>query len=162
MRVLAVDPGYERVGIAVIEKDSQHKEQLLYSDCFITSSKLPFPERLSLIGKELEHLIEKHTPTTFAIEKLYFNTNQKTGLLVSEARGMMLYVAIKNNLSTFEYTPLQIKSAVTGYGRGDKQQVITMVHQLISIEKEIKYDDEYDAIAIGLTCIASEKSSGEL
>ena len=157
MKVLAIDPGYERVGIAILEKDADKKDQLIYSDCFKTSSKIPFHERLLLIGNELERIIERHTPTACAIEKLYFNTNQKTGLLVSEARGMMIYVAVKNGLSIFEYTPLQIKSAVTGYGRGDKKQVITMVHQLIEISKEIQYDDEYDAIAIGLTCLASEK-----
>ena len=158
MKVLGIDPGYERVGIAIIEKDAKHKEQIVYSGCFKTSSKLPFHKRLHLIGSELERLITKYKPSVCAIEKLYFNTNQKTGLLVSEARGMMLYVAIKNGLSIFEYTPLQIKSAVTGYGRGDKKQVIAMVHQLISIQKEIQYDDEYDAIAVGLTCLASEKN----
>lgn len=157
MRVFAIDPGYERVGIAVLEKNSQNKEILLYSDCFKTDPKLFFSERLCLIGKELERVIKKYTPTALAIEKLFFNTNQKTGLLVSEARGVMLYVAERNKLSIYEYTPLQIKIAVTGNGRGDKQQVIAMVKQLILIEKDIKYDDEFDAIAIGLTCIASER-----
>jgi len=157
MRVLAIDPGYERVGIAILEKNTRAEEKLLYSDCFKTSSKLPFPERLSLIGREMERLIQEYDPTACAIEKLYFNTNQKTGLKVSEARGMMLYIASKNNLSVYEYTPLQVKIAVTGDGRGDKKQVITMVKQLIAIDKEIRYDDEFDAIAIGLTCLASEK-----
>ena len=133
MRILAIDPGYERVGIAILEKDSQNKERLLYSNCFKTSSKLSFVDRLYLIGKELDQLAETYTPAALAIEKLYFNTNQKTGLLVSEARGMMLYIAKQHNLLVYEYTPLQVKVAVTGHGRGHKRQVIAMVKQLIPI-----------------------------
>lgn len=156
MKILAIDPGYERVGIAVVEKDNS-KEILLYSDCFRTSPKELFHKRLYDVGKEIERVINKHLPEACAIEKLYFNTNQKTALMVSEVRGAVIFVALSHNLPVYEYTPLQIKSAVTGHGTSDKKQVISMVCRLISIEKDIVYDDEYDAIAIGITCMASEK-----
>ena len=157
MRILSIDPGYERVGIAVIEKTSD-EEKLIYSDFFKTSPKLPFTERLELIGKEVEKIIKKHKPKAFAIEKLFFNTNQKTAMNVSEVRGALIYIALKNKLTVYEYTPLQIKSAVCGDGHGNKDQIIAMVKNLIQIEKEINNDDEYDAIAIGLTCFASERN----
>ena len=158
MKVLAIDPGYERVGIAVLEKAKAGKEELLYSDCFKTSVKIPFHARLLAIGHEVERVLKTHSPEVFAIEKLFFNTNQKTGLLVSEVRGALLYIALQNNLSVYEYTPLQVKVAVAGDGHGDKKQVIRMVKNLIRIEKDIRYDDEFDAIAIGLTCLASVRS----
>jgi crossover junction endodeoxyribonuclease RuvC len=156
MRVLAIDPGYERVGIAIIEKSGSQKEQLIFSECFKTSAKSSFPARLELIGNEIETLIKEYTPQAMALEKLFFNTNQTTAMKVSEVRGMLLYLARSYQLTICEYTPLQIKIAATGYGQSSKQQVIAMVSKLIKIEKEIKYDDEYDAIACGLTCLASE------
>lgn len=156
-RIIAVDPGYERVGFAVIEKEERGKEILLYSDCFETSAKLPFEERLLSIGAETERLIKKWGPEAFAIETLFFNTNQKTASRVSEARGALIYLAARHGLSVSEYTPLQVKIAITGYGRSEKRQVTDMVKKLITIEKSIKRDDEYDAIAIGLTHLASEK-----
>jgi crossover junction endodeoxyribonuclease RuvC len=159
MKIISIDPGYERVGIAVLEKASagHGAEKLIYSDCFKTDKGLPFLERLELVGQEIEKVIKKFKPNVFAIEKLFFNTNQKTATMVSEVRGALIYIALKNKLKVFEYTPLQIKVAVCGDGHGDKEQVVSMVKNLIEIEKEIKYDDEYDAIAVGLTCFASER-----
>ena len=155
MRIISIDPGYERVGIAVLEKQVKSaREKLLYSDCFQTSSKTPFAERLKLIGMEIEKIINKYKPKTMAVESLFFNSNQKTAMLVAEVKGALKYIALKNKLQVSEYTPLQIKIAVTGYGRGDKNQVTIMVKNLIEIKKEIKYDDEYDAIAVGLTYFA--------
>lgn len=158
MRVLGIDPGYERVGIAVIEKEGTSKENLLYSNCFKTKKELPFNERLFLIGDEINNIITKFKPNILAIESLFFNTNQKTALLVSEARGVIIYEAKRRGLDVYEYTPLQIKNAITGYGRASKNQVDTMVRQLISIPKTTKQDDEVDAIAIALTCFASYKN----
>lgn len=160
MKILSIDPGYERVGISILEKTSNGSggEKLIYSDCFKTSKELSFIERLELVGNEVERIIKKYKPNAFAIEKLFFNTNQKTATNVSEVRGALIYIALKNKLKVFEYTPLQIKVAVCGDGHGDKEQVIAMVKNLIQIEKEIKYDDEYDAVAIGLTCFASERN----
>lgn len=156
-RILAIDPGYERMGIAVLEKDSSGKEVLLFSECFKTSSKIPHYERLTSIGKELDSVIKKYKPSIMSIEKLYFTTNQKTVMGVSEARGVMLFVGKTNNLKIFEYTPPEIKVAVTGYGKATKEMVMVMVPKLVKIEKTIKSDDELDAVAIGLTCFACEK-----
>ena len=156
MRIISIDPGYDRMGVAVLEKSNKTnlKEKLIYSDCLTTSSKNTFTERLKSIGLDIEKIIKEHKPTVMVIESLFFNTNQKTALLVSEAKGMIKYIALYNKLDVFEYTPLQIKIAVTGYGRSNKEQVTLMTKKLIDIKKEIKYDDEYDAIAVGLTYFA--------
>lgn len=160
MKIIAIDPGYERMGVAVIEKDEKGKENLIFSECFKTSAKLEHSERLKLIGLEIEKTIKKYKPEVMAIETLFFKNNQKTGLYVAEARGVMLYVASKYGLLVKEFSPMAIKIAVTGYGNSDKEQVIFMVKKLIKIKDDgcsIKYDDEYDAIAVGLTFFASQK-----
>ncbi len=157
MKVLSIDPGYERLGIAIIEKEPQKKEVLIFSECFKTSSKLPLYERLASIGQKIEEIIKTYNPKILAIEKLYFTTNQKTVMGVSEARGVILYVSKKNDLDIFEYTPPEIKVAVTGYGKADKKMVMDMIPRLIKIDKNIKSDDEMDAIAVGLTCLACQK-----
>lgn len=155
MKIIGIDPGYERVGIAVIDKPAQGKDILLYSSCFKTKASLPFQERLVLIGTEIERVVAEYTPTHLAIETLLFNTNKTTALKVSEARGVIIFSAIKNGLTYHEYTPLQIKAALTGYGRATKDQVDIMTRNLIVIEKDISTDDEMDAIAIAITCSAS-------
>jgi crossover junction endodeoxyribonuclease RuvC len=157
MRILAIDPGFERMGIAILDKSLKPKHDLVFSTCFKTSAKIPFHERLTLIGEELEQIIKKYKPEALAIEKLFFTTNQKTVMGVSEARGVMVYTASRNGLKIFEYTPPQIKIAVTGYGKSNKDMVISMVRKLIDIKTETNSDDELDAIAIGITCLACEK-----
>ncbi len=156
MRVIAIDPGYERMGVAIIEK-TNNKEELLFSECFKTSSKIHHAERLKLIGQEIEGLIKKYEPEVMVIETLFFKNNQKTAMHVSEARGVMLYVASALGLKVVEFSPMAIKIAVTGYGNSEKDQVIFMVKKLIKIKNKIKYDDEYDAIAAGLTFFATQK-----
>lgn len=157
MKILSIDPGFERIGIAVIEKTFEKKDSLIYSNCFKTSPKEKLNERIKNIGNEIERVIKKYKPNVLAIEKLYFTTNQKTVMGVSEARGVIIYVATQNNLSVFEYTPPQIKVAVTGYGKATKDMVMSMVPKLINMDSSINSDDEIDAIAIGLTCLACEK-----
>ncbi len=157
MKIIAIDPGYERMGVAVIEKSSG-KEELLFSECFKTSAKIPHAERLALIGQEIEKVIKKYKPEAMAIETLFFSNNQKTGMQVSEARGVMLYVASVAGLVVKEFSPMAVKIAVTGYGSSEKSQVTEMVKRLIKIDKVIKYDDEFDAIAVGLTCFATNTS----
>jgi len=157
MKILSIDPGFERVGIAVIEKTFLQKDILVYSECFKTSAKISFPERLKKIGNEVEKIIKKYKPEVLAIEKLYFTTNQKTAMGVSEARGAIVYIASKNGLLVYEYTPPQVKVAVTGYGKASKEMLMSMIPKLIDIKKGINSDDELDAIAIGLTCLACEK-----
>jgi len=159
MKIITIDPGYERVGIAVLEKSHvatamRDKEVLLFSECFVTKTTEKHEERLRLIGEEIEKIIKKYRPEAMGIETLFFKTNAKTAMKVSEARGVIMYEAAKKGLTVMEYTPLQIKVAVTGYGKSDKEQVTEMVKKLIKIEKILKYDDEYDAIAVGLTFFA--------
>ena len=151
MILLSIDPGFERLGLAIIKKEGRSKETLLFSECFKTSSKLPHHERLRLIGNKIKDVIEEYKPTELATEKLFFNSNQKTVIPVAEARGVILFIAGIHNLSVFEYSPPEIKVAVTGYGRSDKQQIMEMIPRLISLPKPITSDDEFDAVAIGLT-----------
>lgn len=158
--VLSIDPGYERLGIAVLKKDLQNKVILEYSDCFKTSAKLDFTDRILLIGNKIESIIDSYKPTVLVIENLFLNTNQKTVMRVAETRGAILYVAKKYNLSVFEFTPPQIKLAVTGNGHSDKTAMEKMMLILLPELKKTskKIDDEYDAIACGLTYFALEKS----
>ncbi len=154
MRILGIDPGYERLGIAVLEKNKPSKEVVLYSECFKTSPTLPFHERLVLVGKKIQEIIETYKPEVLSIETLFLNTNQKTAMNVAEARGVIVYESSKAQLKIFEATPLQIKIATTGYGRADKKDVMKMVRLLVKVEKTKTSDDELDAIAIALTGFA--------
>ncbi|MEI6396566.1 MAG: crossover junction endodeoxyribonuclease RuvC [Candidatus Taylorbacteria bacterium] len=146
MRILGIDPGYERLGIAVIEKNT-----VLYSDCFRTSAKDDIHKRLGEIGVEISKIIEKFQPDALAIETLFISTNQKTGMRVAEARGIIMYEAIKRGVLIYEYSPMQIKTAVTSDGSSDKSRMIKMVNLLVSLPKKKMLDDEYDAIAVALT-----------
>ncbi len=159
IKILAIDPGYERVGIAVLEKETLGKERLLFSECFKTSSKLSLDERLFLIGTEIEKVIGEFTPDILAIEKLFFTNNQKTALSVSEARGVIIYTAKKAGLSVREFTPNEIKVAVTGYGKAEKKDIAFMLPKLIEIDIGEKKDDELDAIAVGLTAFAHHRNN---
>jgi crossover junction endodeoxyribonuclease RuvC len=154
MKIISIDPGYERLGIAILEKEGG-KEKLLFSECFKTSSKLPHNERLNLIGEKLKEIIKKYKPEILATEKLFFSGNQKTAMLVAEARGVILYTGSSLGLKIFEYTPNNIKIAMTGYGRSSKDQIIDMVKKLILVNKKTNSDDEFDAIAIGLCHFAT-------
>jgi len=153
MKVLAIDPGYGRCGVAVIEKKDQ-KEQILYSACIETSATSEFPERLATVAKECARLLRVYKPDALALEKLYITKNQKTAMRVAEVRGALIGAAARVGVPVFEYTPGEVKSAAAGSGRADKRAVIKMLHALVKIEKEIKYDDEYDAIAIAVTHLA--------
>lgn len=153
MKVLGIDPGYERLGIAILEKNQ--KEKLIFSECFKTSSKDEHSNRLALIQNKIKEIIAMYGPEFLAIETLFFNSNQKTALLVAQARGVILATAKNSGLKIYEYSPQQIKIAVTNNGRSDKNSVIKMIPLLVKIEKEIKHDDEYDAIATGLTFLSS-------
>jgi len=156
MNILGIDPGYDRIGVAILNKD-KNLETLLYSDCFQTPKELDVPDRINLFITELDRLIQEYSVTELAIENLFFQNNQKTAMRVAEARGAMISTAKQSGLSVFEYTPLQIKQAVTGYGRANKEQVQTMVKQLVRLEDRKYIDDEIDAIATALTHSASRK-----
>ncbi len=153
MRVIGIDPGYGRCGVAIVEKENG-KERWIYSDCIETFAKDGFVERLAQVVAECELLIRTHKPDALAMERLFFNSNQKTAMQVAEVRGAILHAAVSAGIPSFEYTPGQVKSATTGYGKADKKQVTAMLHMLLGIEKKIQHDDEYDAIAVGLTHLA--------
>lgn len=156
-RVIAIDPGYDRCGIAIVER-VRGKDTLLYSTCITTDKKLPFEKRLAHVGAVVAQLIKKYRPRDLALERLYFNTNQKTAMHVAEVRGALMYIAETYKLPLFEYTPPQIKLAVAGWGRADKKQMILVLPRLIHIKKIIARDDEYDAIALGITHLSSHHS----
>ncbi|MEI6296770.1 MAG: crossover junction endodeoxyribonuclease RuvC [bacterium] len=158
MIIIGVDPGYDKFGVAVVDNQSGGDE-LLYSGCIRTSAKTTFSERLLSIGKEFQTLIDKFKPQALAIEKLFFTTNQKTAMGVSEAKGMATYIAMANGLKVFEFTPLQMKMAIVGYGKAEKSQVSKMIPFLIknwkTIDKKKVEDDEFDAIGMALTGLAT-------
>ena len=157
MRVLAVDPGYDRTGVAVLEK-KDGKETLSFSTCIETDRKKSDNERLLQIGSELDDIIAHHKPDLLAIETLFLTKNQKTAMLVAAARGVVLYIASTHKLPVQEFSPLQVKVAITGYGKSEKKQVAYMVSRLISINKKVQRDDEYDAIAIALTALTNHRA----
>lgn len=154
--VLACDPGFERLGVAVVSRAGS-KEALIYSDCVRTAASLPFPERLKILGEEVERLIKQHKPHAVALEEVYFEKNAKTAMQVAEVRGMLTYIAARANLVVHQYTPLEVKVAITGYGKSDKRAVAHMVARLVTLPVKKRLDDELDAIAVGLTCLASSR-----
>jgi crossover junction endodeoxyribonuclease RuvC len=158
LRFLGIDPGYQRMGLAVIEKNDKGKESLIYSDCVETNKSLPHTERLRILGEAVRKTIKDYEPTHMGIEKLYFNGNQKTAMFVAEARGVMLLCGAEAGLVIAEFTPPEIKLAIAGYGRADKKQVFDMLSKLITIPKIKRLDDEYDAIATALTASACHRN----
>lgn len=160
MKILGIDPGYERLGIAILEKNKgDKKETLIYSECFKTPSKLDFNERSLMIGIKIKEILKEYKPEILSIETLFLNTNQKTVMQVAEVRGIIIYLAKEYNLKIFEASPPQIKSSITGYGKSDKEQIRKMVGLLIKLpeEKNKSLDDELDAMAIALTAFANYK-----
>lgn len=157
VKILGIDPGFDRLGICVIEKDST-KETLLFSTCITTSKKDSFESRLSSIAESLTKILKEYTPSELAIEKLFFTKNQLTAINVAEARGVILYLCHVHGLSVHEYSPPEIKVAVTGYGKATKNDIATMVPKILGkvLEKNL-LDDELDAIAIALTHSAHRK-----
>lgn len=151
MIILGIDPGFERMGCAVLEKSSAG-EKLIYSTCLISSRNDAHEKRLLVLANGLKKIIKDFKPGIMAIEKLFFSANQKTALKVAEARGVALLLAAENNLKVVEFTPLEVKMAMTGYGRAEKDQVRKMVLAMLKIDARKKLDDEIDAIAIALTC----------
>lgn len=156
MKVLAVDPGYERLGVAVIEKQDG-KEVLLFSDCIETSKEDHLTDRLHQLGEAFQILLREHTPDAVGVETLFFNKNVKTAIGVAQARGIILYLAKSAGCTVYEFGPQEIKIAVTGYGKSDKNAVIDMVKRLVRNVPEKALDDEYDAIAVGVTTLAHHR-----
>lgn len=146
-KILGIDPGYGRLGWAVLELRNG-KDVLIDAGCFETLATLEHKDRLGLIGGHIEEIFGRHNPEALAIEKLFFYSNQKTALAVSEVRGLVTYLA--GNRKVYEFTPAQVKQSVCGYGKADKKQVQKMVMLLLGLKEPPKPDDTADAIAIAL------------
>ncbi len=157
MRVIGIDPGYDRLGVAILEGDV-HSQRLIFSTCITTDKKASIPKRLLEAGEALAKIVTEYAPTRLGIETLFFNKNVKTALNVAEARGVILYVCQAHDVSVFEYSPQAIKIAVTGHGASKKEQVEDMLRRLVQNIPASALDDEYDAIAAAITCLVSEKS----
>lgn len=149
MRILGIDPGFAIVGWGLIEYSGSRFKVIAYGS-IQTPAKTKMEERLSTIYRELSGIIEKFRPDEIAVEELFFNTNITTGIKVAEARGVILLCGEQKGVRVNEYTPLQVKQSVVGYGRAEKKQVITMVTMLLGLKEPPKPDDTADALAIAV------------
>ena len=149
MIILGIDPGLAIVGWGVIEYSGSRFKVLGYGS-LETPAHTPTEERLVMINEGIRQLIDTYHPDVMAVEELFFNTNITTGIRVAEARGVIIMRAHSMGVRIFEYTPLQVKQAVVGYGRAEKRQVIAMVTRLLNLEKPPRPDDTADALAIAV------------
>ena len=149
MVILGIDPGYAIVGFGLIRSELHRYIPLEYG-AIVTDADQEFSERLVVIYNHMTHLLEKGRPDAIAIEKLFFNSNKTTAIGVAEARGVILLAAAQHNVPVFEYTPLQVKTAVTGYGRAEKPQVMEMTRRLLRLRQVPRPDDTADALAIAI------------
>lgn len=151
MPILSIDPGYGRIGFAVLEK-GMRKHSIIFSQCFETRKDSAFADRILIVGMQLEKIIKQYKPECVAMEQVFFSRNKKTALSVAEIRGCCSFVARKNGVPVHEYTPKQVKGAVTGNGSASKEEVMRMLPYFVDIDTTTKRkDDEYDAIAVGVT-----------
>jgi len=156
LRVLGIDPGTATVGWAVLDEIKGEAKAIAYGH-ITTSPKNTTAERLFEVARDLEQIMNKYKPDESAVEDLFFFKNVKTVMKVSQARGAILLTLEKNCVSVFGYTPLQVKQALTGYGRAEKKQVQVMVKEILKLKSIPKPDDTADAIAIALCHINSRK-----
>ena len=157
MLILGIDPGFAIVGWGIIESVRGNIRPVAYG-AITTPAHTDLEARLLMIQNDIETLIEKYKPDEMAIEELFFNTNITTGIAVAEARGVILCTAHRLGLKISEYTPLQVKQAVVGYGKAEKHQVISMVTSLLKLPKPPKPDDAADAVAIAI-CHSQSRGS---
>lgn len=155
--IFAIDPGYDRVGVAVLEKTEKSPETLVFSCCILTDKKLSFYERLETIRVRLAELIQQYKPEHLVIEELYFAKNSTTALRVAEARGLIVSEFLRSNIPVSELHPNHIKIAITGYGAAKKTDILFMLPKLIKFDDTKRLDDELDAIAIGVAYFAHKK-----
>lgn len=157
MRILGIDPGLAIVGWAVLESERGRLHPIAYG-AITTPAHTSVESRLLIIKKDLEDIIDRYSPSEMAIEELFFNTNITTAITVAEARGVILCTAHAKGLKISEYTPLQVKQAVVGYGKAEKHQIIAMVTTILKLPKPPKPDDTADAVAIAI-CHSQCRSS---
>ncbi|MEG0156444.1 MAG: crossover junction endodeoxyribonuclease RuvC [Anaerovoracaceae bacterium] len=146
MRILGIDPGYAILGWDIVEMKGNHFNVISYG-AITTQAKTPMPDRLKTVYNSLMEIIGEYEPETAAIEELFFNTNTKTAIMVGQARGVAMLACANSGLEIDEYTPLQVKQALTGYGRADKKQVQTMIKSILGLREVPKPDDTADALA---------------
>ncbi len=149
MRILGIDPGYAIVGFGVVDYAGANFAPIEYG-AILTEAHTPFTERLCAIDTDMQEILRRYEPDCMAIERLYFTTNQKTGIDVAQARGVLVLAAAKRNIPIFEYTPLQVKQAVVGYGKAEKRQVMDMTRRILKLDQVPKPDDAADALAIAI------------
>ena len=157
VRILGIDPGIAIVGFGLIEAD-RGRTQLLNYGAITTPAGLPLARRLVQIEQDMEALIAQLKPDAIAVEELFFSNNITTGIAVAHGRGIILCTAEKSGVPLYEYTPMQVKQAVVGYGGADKHQVMEMTRRILKMEKVARPDDAADAIAIAL-CHARSSTS---
>lgn len=156
MRTLGIDPGTATTGFGVVDEIDK-KLSLVDFGCIKTPAGMPMPDRLNIISTKLKEIIENYRPENVSVEQLFFCTNAKTAIKVGEARGVILLTASQAGLKISEYTPLQVKMAITGYGKADKKQIQYMVKNILGCKEIPKPDDAADAIAIAICHINSRK-----
>ena len=161
MRILGIDPGFAITGYSIIDYIG-NKFKLIDSGAVLTKAGVSFPLRLTKLYDDLNMIIEQYKPDAISVEELFFNQNTKTAIQVAEARGVILVVGCKQNIPTYEYTPLQIKQAVVGYGRADKIQVQKMVKSILKVETLPKLDDTTDSMAAAICHAHSAKFSEKI
>ena len=149
MRILGIDPGYAILGYGVVDMQANHFTPVAYG-ALTTQANQEMPLRLGALHQQLTELIELYKPQVVAIEELFFNKNAKTAIMVAQARGAAIVACVSRGLPIFEYTPLQIKQALVGYGRADKNQVQQMVKAILHLDRIIKPDDAADAAAVAI------------
>lgn len=149
MRIIGIDPGYAIVGYGLVDYNNFKFKTVGYG-AITTNADEDFPNRLNAIYEDITSLINKYKPDCMAIERLYFNTNTTTAIDVAQARGVIMLAAKQNNIKIFEYTPLQVKQSITGYGRAEKHQVMEMVKNLLQLKSVPKPDDTADALALAI------------
>ncbi len=149
MVILGIDPGYAIVGWGVIEY-SHSRFRVLGYGAIITEAETPFAQRLQIIYNDMCYIFNKYKPDVMSMEKLFYNSNQKTVIDVAQARGVITLAAQMNNKDIFEYTPLQVKQSVTGYGRAEKKQVMEMTRSILNLPEVPKPDDTADALAMAI------------
>lgn len=149
MRILGLDPGYATIGYGIIDYNNFHFKTIAYG-AVVTEANKPFYDRLSDIYDDMNTIIDTYKPDCMSIEKLYFNTNTTTAINVAQARGVITLAANKKTIKIFEYTPLQVKQSITGYGRAEKHQVMEMVKSILQLKSVPKPDDTADALALAI------------
>ena len=161
MRILGIDPGFAITGYSIIDYRG-NKFKLIDSGAVTTKAGESFPLRLTKIYDDLSMIIDEYKPDAISVEELFFNNNVKTAINVAQARGVVLVVGCQKQIPTYEYTPLQIKQAVAGYGRADKIQVQKMVKAILNVEKLPKLDDTTDSMAAAICHAHSARFSYKL